>query len=444
MRDQPQPLAKSQIGKARWKTSRRIMRSFKLNEISAVDNPAQEGARILLVKRAPDPDAASVNDLPAVLAKATFATVFAEEKVEQAVCRAYCDAFDDRWLADDAFREALKAAQGDEQSSADEYVAAVRQMADAAVVAVRAARQTGDAPDEESMNLAVKAAVGKAELKFAKHTKEQPMFKTLAELKAAIQKYQGGDRAISKTDLRKAAIDLDAIGELTGDLAIAPSADPEVATLKRQVAELSMTDDVRKHYQGLDETGKTAFLAKSAEEQKTEVEALTKGDPIVYTAKDGTVIRKSDGAMAVLMAKNFDTLNERLDKVEKGQLADTFEKKAREEFPYLPTASTTAMLKQASNLTDEESGPLLESLRLANKAAKPRFQQLGSAGDVSKSFGGATGGADDCEARLDELAKSIMAKSNGKDTYEQAYAKAISSPEGRAIYNEMVGFEPAN
>lgn len=432
---------KQAFTKANWKTKRRIMRSFKINEISAVDTPAQEGARVLMMKRAPDPAAPSTNDSPIVMAKAAFADIFNEEKTEQAVCRAFYDAMDDRWLADDSFREALKDAQGDAQTSADQYVAAVRVMADKAVAAVRDARAGGAIPDDESMKSEVAKAIKGAEISFAKHVEEKPMFKTLAELIAAIEKYASGDRSVSKADLRKAAIDLDAVDKLTGELALAQP-DPEVASLKRQVAELSMTPDVRKHYDGLDDAGKTAFLAKSADQQAAEVAAANTDDPVVYTAKDGTQVRKSDGAMAVMMAKNFDALNGRMDKLEKGHEANTFEKRAQTEFPYLPTASTVALLKSAAALTDEESAPLIAGLRLANKAAKPRFQTLGNGGDVTKSFVDDSG-AEAAGDKLDELAKSIMAKSKDAMTYEQAYAKAITSPEGRALYNETVGFEPS-
>ena len=431
------PFAKQAFTKADWKTKRRIMRSFKMGEISGVDEPAQEGARIVMMKRAPDPAAPALNDTPLVIAKAMFAEVFAEEKTEQVVCRAFYDAMDDRWLADSSFQEALKSGSGDEEISKEQYLAAVRQMAENAVASVRAAR-SGSAPDDETMKSSVAKAVGDAKPSFAKHVKEQPMFKTLAELQAAIAKYTSGDRTVSKADLRKAAIDLDAVTSLTGDLSFVPATDPAIETLKRENAELKLTPDVRKHYDGLDDAAKTTFLAKSATEQQAEVEAMTKGDPIVYTAKDGTVIRKSDGAATLMMAKNFDAINDRLDKVEKGQVEGTIEKRASTEFPNLPTKSTVAMLKAAANLEDAEANEIIEGLRVANKAVKPKFQQLGNSGYVHKSFADPEGAEDKIEA----LAKSLMAKSEGKLTYEQAYAKALSSPEGREIFNEMVGFEP--
>ncbi len=37
-------------------TRKRIMRKFRIDEISSVDRPAQEGARAVIMKRAPDDD----------------------------------------------------------------------------------------------------------------------------------------------------------------------------------------------------------------------------------------------------------------------------------------------------------------------------------------------------------------------------------------------------
>lgn len=431
-------LEKNATQKAQWKTKRRIMRSFKMNEISGVDNPAQEGARIVMFKRAdPAPHDAQT------FAKASFQEALDQRLMDQAISEAFCEAFDQRWTIDSAFQEALKDIYQDPAQTVAQYTEVVRQMAMTAADQVAAARQAGGSAVD--LTSEVSKAVGALAVPFRK-TKETPMFKTLAELMAAIAKYAQGDRTISKADLQKAAIELGAVAEINknADLALDGGASLRVAELERQIAEAAMPAAVRSHYDGLDATAKAAFLAKSATEQAAEVEQLTKGDPVVYTTKDGVAIRKSDGAVALLMAKNFDQLNSRMDTLEGSLTKSSIEKRAQTEFPNLPLGPTVQTLKAAAALDEKDAADLIAGLTLANKAAAGKFrtagQRMGKAAGV-EDFGGAGDDAQAAEDKLDEMAKGMMAKASTPMTYEQAYDAVVRTPEGRELYAQAVGFE---
>ncbi len=424
------PFAKAaKVEKANWKTKRRIMRTFKLNEISAVDKPAQEGARFSLAKRAPDDTGPSLNDAPLVLAKAAFAEEFADRKTEQAVCRAWYDAMDDRWIADEAFRATLEAGG---ESGVEEYVAAIKVMANRAVSAVTTARADTEA---------FKAEITKALAEPIKFEKKEPTtmikFNTRAALLGGVAAFLGGDKTVEKSTIQKDAIDLDAVDCLTGELALSPP-DPRVAKMETELAVLKLAPALKAHYDGLDATAQAAFLAKDTAAQTAEVDGLTKGDPVVYTCSDGTQIMKSDGKVALMMAKQNDATNKRLDAIEKSRTEDKFDKQASTDFPHLATKSTVATLKAIDGLDDADKAEVLKSLTVANKAAASKFRQVGKRTET-QSYAGDEGEGEDV---IETMAKAYQAAHPDK-TYEQSYTEVLKSAEGRAAFNKSVGFEPA-
>lgn len=98
-------------------------------------------------------------------------------------------------------------------------------------------------------------------------------------------------------------------------------------------------------------------------------------------------------------------------------------------FPGLgePPAVGPVLRKIARALTDEEYAAFDQSLTALHKQAEPLFREFGKSGDTDAATP---------EDRLDRLAKAAVAKSEGKLTYEQAYANAALSPEGRAAWIE--------
>lgn len=409
-------------------TKRRIMRSFKMIEISGVDRPAQEGAKIVITKRAPD-DAES-------FAKASFREIMDQKERERSVSEAFYEAFEDQWTANDAFRQALSDSYQSGEEAARQYVETIAEMAREAVSRIKGT--------ETSDNLGKAlyfSAVAEAAQSFTKR-QEAPMYKSLAALKAAIAKYQkdGGDAAELKT-IQKSAIDLDATAELTGDLALAPAADPkpdpEVAKMARELSVLKLSTDARAHFDGLDATAQDAFLAKSADEQRADVEMAKSADPVLYTCADGTAIRKSDGPAVLSMAKRADKLEADLAKANAANEDATFAKRARDEFGYLPAEGTAEMLKAAEAMTDpDKKKKMLDAMRAANTAAAKKHRSIGSAGPDDEPDGG-----EDASDALDNMAKAYAEKNSV--SLAKAYDAVLQTEEGAALYAKSVGHPQA-
>lgn len=410
-----------------FKTKRRRMLSFKMDEISGVDKPAQEGALILITKRAPDAAETFV--------KASFNAVMAEREREQEVCRAFYEAFDDQWTANDALRTALTDAYSDGEQSVREYVAKIEEMAFAALNAIQK-NSTSDILGKANYF----SAVAEASASFTKQA-EATMYKTIATLKAAIAKFakDGGDAEEVKT-IRKSAIDLDATDELTGDLALAapaPKADPETAALKREVAILKLAADAREYFDALDTAGQDAFLGKSADAQRADIDMAKSADPVVYTTDDGTPIRKSDGATLLALAKRNDKLAKDLAKSQTANEDAAFEKQASTEFQYLPTEGTVEMLKAADALPEDKKKKMLDAMRASNSAAKKNFKPLGKGAEPEADGGD----GDDAVEKLDAMAKAHQTANPGT-SFAKSYDAVLATPEGQALYAESVGAVP--
>lgn len=60
------------------------------------------------------------------------------------------------------------------------------------------------------------------------------------------------------------------------------------------------------HYKSLDESDRETFVAKSVAEREVIVKSAVDADPVAHTMADGTVIRKSAGSVAVTLAKQLD------------------------------------------------------------------------------------------------------------------------------------------
>jgi len=410
--------------KANWKTRRRVMRSFKMGEISGVDDPAQEGARVILHKRAPDAPACPAE----AFVKASFRQVFDDSMMERRFCDAFYTAFEGKWQADEALQEALKDAYQNSEDTVRAYVEEIARMATAAAEATRGLAKSADFVHT------ITEAVGTAADQFRKRQKEPVMFKNRADIEAAIAKF-GGDATEAKMIKAAAAIlGCEDLLPATGALAKEAATDPAVAALKRENEVLKMAADHRAYFDALPTASQDAFLAKSATDRAAEVEASKSADPVVYKCKDGTEIRKSDGTLAALMAKRLDQQDAVIADLT-AQTADAeYIKQAETEFPHLPRDGTVEMLKAAAAMTAEEKRKaMLESMRAANKAAGSNFKRIGGQ-PVNKS----AGAAGDPEARLDAMAKSRKeAKPNL--SYEQAYSEVLETSEGRALYAEVAG-----
>jgi hypothetical protein len=352
--------------------TKRILNRIRLDKIAAVDLPCQEHATVAIVKRAPTNPAL-------VIAKRTFDEALKAQLVSERISDVFWRAFDKQYAVREAFRVALadELADGGDGSEATEgFTKAMRTIAEGAA---QLAREAGADANETDLESAVEQAVEKW---LGQHEEQDMKITTKAALKAAVAAFDPATSPAAHIGIiHKAATDLGADDELPAEGPLAKAkADPEVAGLKKQVAILSLTGDVRKHYDALPADKQDAFLAKSATDQAAEVAAANATDPVVYKCADGTEIRKSDGAAAALLAKRADELAAEVTVLKAGRSEDTLEKRARTEFPNVALGTATAMLKTAGQVgEDTDAGKdVLKTLRTMNTGGERLFKTLGS------------------------------------------------------------------
>ena len=352
---------------------KRRLNSIRLDKIAGVDLPCQEHATVAIVKRAP------TAGTPLAIAKKTFDEALRAQLVSERISDVFWRAFDNQYAVREAFRESLAdelAEGGDGTMATEGFTAAMRTIAETAATLAREAG--ADAKDTD-----LESAVEQAVEKWLKQQETSEMkITTKAALKAAVAAFNPDTSPAAHVGIIKsAATALNAEDELPADGPLAvEKADPTVATLQKQVAVLSLTGDVRKHYDALPADKQDAFLAKSAADQAAEVEAANATDPVVYKSASGIEIRKSDGAVAAMLAKQVDEQAADLAKLRATGTENAIEKRARETYPNVASATAIAMLKSAAQVgEDTDAGKdVLKSLDLMNKGRTTLFKSLGS------------------------------------------------------------------
>jgi hypothetical protein len=355
------------------------MRKFRIGELAAVDSPAQEGARALLMKRAePDNDALTIHMSLEELAKRTFSV----EQRRQLAAQGQA-------LPDGSFPIVNR---GDLSNAIQAFGRAANK-ARAARHIKRRARALG----AENM-LPEEGLLAKADP--AEGDGTMPEDKTAKELEAAQNE----------------------VTELKGQLARATA-----------VAELP---DVQKAlFAKMDEAGQTAYLALKPEERQAQVDKAAEANPVVYTDADGNEYRKTDDPRQVALAKRNDALAKQLADSEAARETAEFAKRADDEMGHYPkdTAVRAAIVKAVQGISDEETRKAaFEALKAGDEALAKRFVQIGHE-DATLEVGGA-------ESQLNKLAEDY-AKANSVG-FEVAYAKVLETPEGGKLYTEIVEASP--
>ena len=219
---------------------------------------------------------------------------------------------------------------------------------------------------------------------------------------------------------------------------------PTVAALQAQLARaqavVALAAEERAHFDALPEDARTAFLAKSADGRRTELDAAVKAaadaDPVVYTTADGVALRKSAGEAFIALAKSNDSLRKEADALRAEREAERLEKRAEFELGHLPGDLKTraAMLKAIGGIEDESLREAAhDALKAQNEAMSKAFETRGHGGEPSP------GSPDD---QLDKLAKAHAEKQGV--SYQAAYADVLTSAEGRALYAKIVNQEVAS
>lgn len=359
---------------------RTIMRALKINEISAVDTPAQEGARALILKRA------EPNDVP---------------QTEKRGCD-YVDALSGEA---DGHQHGIRIHRGED---------------DGIALVVSYAGSNGEQHDHQIVRQGDMWVMG-ANIGHTHEIDQEAMDQAVAafmtkgadpETNAAPSAGEPGQEETDMSNENQAAID-----ELT-------------KRAERAEAIASMTGDVRKHFDGLAKADQDAFLAMDEGARDEVVKAAAEANAVVYKAKDGTEYRKSDDARMVALARQNDLLMDGLAKQAEAAKETEVENIAKS-LEHLPgdLDARKALVKSVQAIKDEtQRDAAMTALKAQDAALAKAFKAAGSTGAVAPTSGP--------EQELEELAKAEMEKSGS--TYQKAYSKVLGTPKGRELYAESV------
>jgi hypothetical protein len=181
-----------------------------------------------------------------------------------------------------------------------------------------------------------------------------------------------------------------------------------------------LTDAEKAFMKSLDgEAAQAEFLQMSDEQRADRMESAKEADPVVYKSQDGDIFRKSDDVRLVKAAQMLDEERMRRMKMEQKAKKAELEKRAQE----LPLAgeleARVLVLKAIDSLPEDERVK-------AEQVLKANADRLSKALETI----GTTDGSVE-EDPVDAIAKRLR-DSDPKLTYEQAYAKALRTPEGEA------------
>lgn len=400
---------------------RRRMIKFSLNEISLVDRPAQVGARVMIMKRAGSDHVGKAAAMTTSVDGHAHLIEFQDYEMRQ--LRAGMTS----WQDDHSHPWIMRDDGSIEIGEADDHDHDIEEMTKARLGSF--IKRFDKTPSDETA-IALAALIAKA----AEQIGAEDILPT-----------EGRLADLLKQHAREAADDVGKSKETTMDL---KQALEELQKQKDQVAELTkklesstalaaLTDVEKSFHSTLDDAAKAAFLAKSAEDRKSEVEKFEKNrtdaNPVIYTAEDGSEYRKNDDARLVQMAKDRDADRKKLIKM----MADTADadirKRAETDLANFPgtVATRAAILKQVEGIRDEKER------EEAIKALKAQNARLGKSLETVGTQEGGTDpvGKSEANAELDKKAKALAAEKNISyyDAYDQVskaepelYAKAVT------------------
>jgi len=398
---------------------KQIIRSMTLDEISAVDEPAQKPARKAIIK-------SRGGEVIVKTVKMTTAVDGHQHIVDQHDWEGnYLDGGQTSWVSGSPGEEHSHPWTRDENGR------------------VVIGESLGHMHDIEEISKSTQQTPN-GETAMASKIKKSLLASAALTL-AAITKFDtesswGDAEAI---DIVKAAQTHDVVGALTGDLAktLEKMNDEEeedenkkkMADLEKSVATLTAVNSLnainKAHYDSLpDDDAKAAFLKADEDKRASLISKAKDGDPVVYTAINGDEFRKSDDPRMVKMARDRDNEREELAKAKVAALDARIEKRSAE-FDKLPGSEDVrkGIMRAFEGIEDEDIRKgAYAALKAGNDALGGDFAPSGA---ISKSD------AKGYEDQLNDLAKN-HAKAEGV-SFEKAYVAVTQSGPGRDLYNKV-------
>jgi hypothetical protein len=214
------------------------------------------------------------------------------------------------------------------------------------------------------------------------------------------------------------------ISKLTADLA---TANGEIAGF---VKVLALSAESRTAYDSLDIADKSTYLDGSEAIRKSLSDVVANRNPIVYTAEDGTVYRKSDDTRLVTFAKKADEATIAQKAAEKA-LEDKRLTDEAKKISFIPgTDEARIKLVKAVESLGEEGKAILGHLVQMSETASEDFEFIGKANEPATATD-----KDSAEVQLDTLTKALVEKTG--ETYAKSYAKVLDTEAGRALFRKL-------
>ena len=386
---------------------RKVMRAFKLNEISAVDVPAQEGARMVLMKRHDFKDTAS----HAVLASAS-----ANDRLKSKDDIKKDDVVDLVTSVEDGHQHGIEI---------DVYDGKPRFYLNYAM------SEGGEGHDHQL----VRGEDGKitvTENAGHSHAIDETTIQT-AMLNAMIGKAEletPDDPGASADNLGNQPTEDDMADKNAGDQSAELAKKNDL--IKQLQAVVDLSPEHRAHYDTLPVSKRDDFLTKSASEKDADIEAIEKANPVIYTAEDGTEYRKSDDARLVKMAKERDEDRKEMSKFRIDAEQEAFSKQADDLLGLVPgeKVEKVATIRAISKIEDADVRKA--AFTLLENAGKVYKMALSTAG-VNETVSPANTGI----AKAADVLKQAVSACAKEDSISeaQAYEKVLGTPEGQRLYD---------
>lgn len=186
----------------------------------------------------------------------------------------------------------------------------------------------------------------------------------------------------------------------------------------------------------MDVENQERFLNLTSEERTEEIQnEITKAaelNPVIYTSSEGVEFKKNDDTRLVDMAKQLDEVNAEKSEIAKAARLAAIAKRG-EELSNLPgTPEQHVLLVEAvAKMAEEQQTELNEILDTLNGNLAKAFEETGTS-DAPEAP------AEEnlsIETQIEGIAKSIRTE-NPELSEAQAYAKALTTNEGLALYSQ--------
>jgi hypothetical protein len=204
------------------------------------------------------------------------------------------------------------------------------------------------------------------------------------------------------------------------------------AELKIAKAYGALSDAEKKYCGALPEAERDEFIQKDAGARAALVQKSLEADAVVYTSETGETFRKSDDPRLVRLAKQADE-SARLAKAEREALQnERLAKRAEAELSACPgeTPVKVALLKAVDGISDASLRASASAiLKAGNDALSKGFDTFGTSGSAGD------GGKADAEQKLEALAKRYAA--DNKCSLVEARDRVLDTDEGAALVLEM-------